>query len=95
MPIKWAEESQVMLIVQCGNDDCPIENVTGTVEDFRGFPCQRRSVSRPANRPCQRVSDALSISNVAGRAAPFNNVRKQRLDFNSMDISSLASIRIL
>lgn len=91
--VKWAKESRVdMLIIQCdGNDGCPIENVTGTIEDFKGLSPVKRTdpfIAQQIDR-AKRVSDALSdeIAVFGLLYTPFNNVRKSmRLDFNGMDM---------
>ena len=93
--IKWARESKVdMLLLQCdGNDGCPIENVSGTIEDFkhlhpikRTHPFIAQQVDR-AKRVSEALSDEVAVFGLLYTA--FNNVRKSmRLDFNGMDMLS-------
>lgn len=91
--VDWAKQSRVdMLLIQCdGNDGCPIENVTGTIEDFKNLSPIKRShpfIAEQIDR-AKRVSDALSndIAVLGLLYTPFNNVRKSmRLDFGGMDM---------
>lgn len=91
--VDWAKQSRVdMVVIQCdGNDGCPIENVTGTIEDFKHLGPIKRShpfIAQQIDR-AKRVSDALGQNTaVFGLLyTPFNNVRKSmRLDFDRMDM---------
>ena len=83
-----------MLLLQCdGNDGCPIENVSGTIEDFkhlhpikRTHPFIAQQVDR-AKRVSEALSDEVAVFGLLYTA--FNNVRKSmRLDFNGMDMLS-------
>jgi len=89
----WARKSNLDIMVAQidGFDGCPIERVTGTIEDFahlkpinRNHPFIQGQLDR-AKRISEELAGEMAVVGIL--YTPFNNVRKSmRLDFDGMDM---------